>query len=160
MMSVPNNALLRRGRNPITFHARLAIRIHQHDFRAELFGFVQIFGGDRLIVGRVRAEENDQVRAIPILVTARRRGDADGVLHRAGRGRMAKPRGVIDIVGAEKARGFLRHVINFVRHAARGDEKREALWIAGANSFGDAANKLRPSEMRRNPLSPFSRSIG
>ena len=79
---------------------------------------MQILRCDRLVVRRVCAEENDQIRAPPILVTAGGRGDADGMFHRGGARRMAKAGGVINVVGAEETRGFLRHVINLVRHAA------------------------------------------
>src|SRR6266568_968953 len=77
---------------------RIAVRIYEHDFRAELFGLMEVFGGDRLIVRRIGAEEHDQAGAPPIFVAAGRGGDADGVLHGAGRRGVAKPRRVVDIV--------------------------------------------------------------
>ena len=83
---------------------------------------VEILRRDRLIVGRVRAEEDDQVGAVPILVAARAwRRRRSMPSSRAG-GRMAEARGVVDVVRAEEARHFLRHVIDLVRDAARGEK--------------------------------------
>jgi len=104
-----------RGRYPVSFHARLQIRIHQRHFCAKPFGFMQIFCRHRLVVGRIRAEEHDQVRSIPVLVTARRRGDTDGMFHSSGAGRVAETGCVVHIVRPEEARDLLRHVIDFIR---------------------------------------------
>src|SRR6266850_7160465 len=60
------------GWHPVTLHAWLTIRVNQHDFGAEFFGFVQIFCGDRLIVGRIRAEENHEVSAVPVFIATGR----------------------------------------------------------------------------------------
>src|SRR5688572_32716055 len=51
---------------------------------------------------------------------------------------MAKAGGVVDTVGAEKTGHLLRHVIDFVGHATRSDEKRNAAWVTGADSIRDA----------------------
>ena len=51
---------------------------------------------------------------------------------------MAKACGIVDVVRAEEARDFLRHVIDFVGHAAGGEEESEALWIGFAKSLCDA----------------------
>src|SRR5438034_3332459 len=39
-------------------------------FGALLFGFVQVFGGDWLIVSRIGPEEDEEVRAPPIFIAA------------------------------------------------------------------------------------------
>ena len=134
------------ARHPVTLHARLAIGIHHHDARAGLLGFVQILGGDGLVVRGIRAEEDDEVRAPPIAVAARGGRDADGVFHRAGAGAVAETRGVIDVVRAEEARGFLRHVIDFVGDAARGDEEPDALWVAGFDALRHALIRFVPTD--------------
>src|SRR5207253_8570503 len=54
------------GWHPITLHSWLEIRIHQDDLRPELLRLVQIFCRDRLVIGRVSAEENDEVSAKPV----------------------------------------------------------------------------------------------
>ena len=57
---------------------------------------------------------------------------------------MAKAGGVVDVIGAEKTRDFLRHVINFVRHAARGEKEGKSLWIAATNFLSDAVVSFVP----------------
>src|ERR1044071_307144 len=77
------------GRHPITLHARLTIWIDDDDFGSELFGFVQVFGGHRLSIGSIRAEKDDQIRAVPILVAASTRCNANSMFHRGGAWGMA-----------------------------------------------------------------------
>ncbi len=121
-------------RHPVALHARFEVGIDEDDLRAAAPGLEQVLGGDRLVVGRVRAEEDNDVGVEPVGITAGRGGDADHLFHRRGRGRVAKARGVVDVVGAEEARGFLRHVVDLVGHAAGGDEKGEALRIGAAEA--------------------------
>jgi hypothetical protein len=115
--------------HPIALHAGFEVGIYENDFGAELFGFVEIFRADGLIIGGIGAEKNDEVRAIPIFIAAGGGGNADGVLHGGGGWGVTEAGGVVDVVGPEKARDFLGHVINFVGHAARGQEKGEVAWI-------------------------------
>ncbi len=130
--------------HPIPFHAGLTIGIDQHHFGSERFRFVQVFGGYRLIIGRVRPEKDDEVSAEPILVAARGGGDTQRMFHRRGAGGVTKPRGVINVVGAQKTRGFLSHVINFVGDATRSDEKCQPFRIDHANFAGDSAISFIP----------------
>ncbi len=41
------------GGDPILFHARLKVGIHENNFGAEFFGFVEVLGGNWLVVGRI-----------------------------------------------------------------------------------------------------------
>ena len=75
-----------RGRNPVLFHRRFVVGIYQRDFCAQFFCLVQVLGHHRLIVRRVGTKKNDQVRAVHVRVTARRRGVSDCRLHGSGRG--------------------------------------------------------------------------
>ena len=59
-------------------------------------------------------------------------------------GRVAKAGGVVDAVGAEKPGHLLRHVIDLVGHAARGDEECNAARITRANSIRDARVSFVP----------------
>ena len=56
---------------------------------------------------------------------------------------MTEARGVIDVVRAEEARHFLRHVIDFIRHAARGEIERDPPRIGDAQAARDALDRLR-----------------
>jgi len=53
-------------RNPIAVEPRLAIRIYDKNFRSGFLRVVQIFRGDRLIVGEIRSDQHDQIAADPI----------------------------------------------------------------------------------------------
>src|SRR5690242_17582927 len=55
-----NRAVEARG-HPIPFHPRFSVRIYQHDFRSELFCFMQVLRSDRLGVGGISSEENYKV---------------------------------------------------------------------------------------------------
>ena len=53
----------RDRRHPVPLQARLAVRVDDGDLRAALLGVMQVLGRDRLVVGDVGAEEDDQVGA-------------------------------------------------------------------------------------------------
>ena len=69
---------------------------------------------------------------------------------------MAETRGVIDVVCAEEARRFLRHVIDFVRHAACGDEEGEAARVARSNAFCDARTGVVPRDATKAAITMFA----
>ena len=139
------SAARRRG-HPVTFHTRLPIRIYQHHFGPKFFGFVKIFRSHGLVIRRIGAEENHQVRPVPVFVAAGRGRDADGVLHGGSAGSVTEPSSIIDIVGAEKAGDFLRHIIDFVRDSARGEEECQPLRLDDANSVGQALISFIPGD--------------
>ena len=126
------------GWHPILFHAGLEVGIHQNNFRSEFFGFVQIFCGNRLVVGGIRAEKNDKVGPIPILVAAGRRGHAERLLHRRARWRVANAGRIVDMVRAKESGRLLGHVIDFIRHATRSHKKCHSAGI-GRPQFGSEA---------------------
>ena len=136
------------ARHPVTLHAGFEIRVHHDDLGAARLGFVEIFGRDRLVVGRVCAEEDQEVGAKPVGVTARAGGDAERVLHRAGARRMTQARGVVDVVGPEETGDLLRDVIHLVRDAARREVERDALRITRVDAAGDATERVIPSDRR------------
>jgi hypothetical protein len=80
---------------------RLAARVHHDEVGAALGGLLEIGGRDGMVLGRVGADDDDDVG---ILDRGERRGDgarADG-LHQRGDGRgMAQPGAVVDIVAVE-----------------------------------------------------------
>ena len=140
----PENGAAERGRHPIALHARLAVGIDEDDFRAEFFRLVQVFGCHRLIVGGIGAEENHQIGAVPVFIAASGSCDTDRMFHGGGAGRVAKPRGVVHVVRSQEPGDFLGHIIDLVRHAARGKKERQALRRAGANLHRDTLISLVP----------------
>ena len=72
--------------------------------------------------------------------------DADRLLQRGGRRRVAHPRRVVDVVGAEEARDLLRDVVRLVGDAARGEVDREAVGCRGADAIGDQVERLVPRD--------------
>ena len=82
---------------PSSAPAGLPIRIDDGDLRAALLGLVQVLDRDRLVVGDVRAEEDDQVGLDPVRVGARRGADAERAFIAVGRRGVAQPRRVVDV---------------------------------------------------------------
>ena len=134
------------GRHPIACHARLVVRIDQHDLRAEFLGLVQVLGQNGLVVGRVGTEEHHQVGAVEILVRAGRRGDTDRCLHRRGRRRVTEARGIFDVVGAKEPRHLLRDIIYLIGDTARSHEERQALGINIPQFVGEQAVSFIPGD--------------
>ncbi len=132
-------------RNPITLQTRLAVGIDHDDLSAALFCVIHVFRGHRLIVRRVAADENEQIRAEPILIRAGRSRNAEHLFERDRAGRMANARRVIDIVGVKKSCNFLRDIINFIGKAARGEIKCQPLWRGLPNTSGNNTIRLFPT---------------
>ncbi len=120
------------GRDPVALEPRLAQRIDDGHLRAPVARVEQVFRGDRLVIGRVRPEEHDQVGPDPVRVAAGGRAVAERVLHGHCRGRVAQSRGVVDIGGAVNACSLLCHVIRLVGDAARCEVERRTRRIDGA----------------------------
>src|SRR6185436_2119124 len=72
-------------------------------------------------------------------------------LHRRATWAVTKSCGVIDVIRANEPRGFLRHVINFVRYTTRRDEERDPSRITRANPPRDAIECIVP----RDPAKSF-----
>ena len=109
-----------------------------------------------MVVGGVRAEKNDEVGSIPILVAAGRGGHAECLFHCRARGRVADAGRVVDMVGAEEARRLLGHVVDFVRHAARGHKKRHAAGIGRAEFGAEALIHLIPRNAAKSRRALFA----
>ena len=60
--------------------------------------------------------------------------------------RMAQARSVIHVVGAKEARGLLRHVVDLVRHPARGAEEGHAAGIGLPETAGRTGNRIVPGD--------------
>ena len=116
----------------------VAARIHQDQLGATLGGGLEKGGGDRVVLGRACANDDD---AIAVFGGCEGRGDRtrpDG-LHQGCHGtRVAKPGAVIDIVGAERgADQFLEEIGFLVRAFGRAEagNRIATMFIAG---FGKA----------------------
>ena len=113
---------------------------------------MQIFCGNRLVVGGIRAEKNDKVGPIPILVAAGRRGHAERLLHRRARWRVANAGRIVDMVRAKESGRLLGHVIDFIRHATRSHKKCHSAGIGRPQFGSEALIRLIP----RNATKPRS----
>ncbi len=104
---------------------RLAARVHDDELGAPLGRLLEEGGGDRVIFGGIGADHDDDV-GVPAFVEGGRHGRRADAFHQGrDRRRVAKPRAVIDIVGAEAgAHQFLEQVGLFVR-AFGGAETRQ-----------------------------------
>ena len=123
----PEHRALGVARHPVPLEPRLAHRVDDHDLRPALARVEQVLHEDRLTVGDVAAEEDDEVALDDVGVGARGRGDADRALERGRRRRVAHPRRIVDVVGADRTRGLLRRVVDLVRDAARGEVERKGI---------------------------------
>ena len=146
-----------RGRHPVTRHARFEVRVHQQHLCASFLGFMQILRRHRLVVGRICAEENDQVSSVPVFVTACGRGDTNSMFHRRGAWRMAEAGRVINVVGAKETRNLLRHIIDFICDTARGEKQRPTPGIRGADSPGHKLICLIPGDATETLCSRFTK---
>ena len=72
---------------------------------------------------------------------------------------MTQARGVVDVMAAEKTRGFLRRVIDLVRDAARRQIERQAARIDPAKLPRNAIERFIPRHHREAilPLAPYHR---
>ena len=107
---------------------------------------MQVLGHHRLVVGRVGAEEHDQIRAVQILVATGCRCDTDRCLHRRGRWRVAETCGIFDVVCAKKTSHLLSHIIHLVGDPARSHEERQALGINILQFVGKQAVRFIPGD--------------
>jgi hypothetical protein len=119
---------------------RLAARVEHDEFRTALGGLLEIGGSDGVVLGRVGADDDDDVG---ILHRGERRGNgarADG-LHQGGDRRgMAQPGAVVDIVAVEAGAHELLEQVGFLVGALGRAEAGEA---APAVRVADALEPLR-----------------
>ena len=122
---------------------RLPARIHDHELGAALGGLLEEGGGDRMVLGRIGADDDDHVGILHFVEGRRHRRGADAFEQGRDRRGMAKPRAVIDIVGAEAdAHELLEQIRLFVR-AFRRAEAGEALRALLLADFQETFGRLR-----------------
>ena len=93
---------------------RLAARIRHHQCRAALGRLFEKRRGDRMIFGRVGADDDDDFGILALIKGRRHRGRTDA-LHQSGDRRgVAQARTMIDIVGAEAGAHQLLEQIGFL----------------------------------------------
>ena len=133
------------GRHPVALQARLAVRVDHDDLAAALLGHVEVLHEHGLLVGRVSAEDHRQVRLDHVRVGARGRGHAEGLLESARARRVADPRRVVDVVGAQEARHLLGDVVDLVGDATRGQVEGDAVRRRGAMWAAREGERLVPA---------------
>src|SRR5581483_4409527 len=134
---------------------RLAARIHDDEPGVALGRLLEEGGGDRVVLGRIGADDDDDVGVLALVEGRRHRARADAFQERRHRRGVAQPRAVVDIVGAEAgAHQLLEQVGLFVRALGRAEagERLGAVAVAdGLEAGGGAVERLLPgglAEMR------------
>ncbi len=90
---------------------RLAARVHHHELGATLGGLLEEGGGDRMVLGRIGADHDDNVGVLALVESSGHGGRADAFEKSRDRRGMTQPGAVIDIVGAEaRAHQFLEQI--------------------------------------------------
>ncbi len=107
---------------------------------------VHVLGRDRLIVGRVGADEDEQIGADPVGVGAGGGRNAEGCLERNGAGRVADAGGVIDVVGAHRPDRFLGGVVGLVGDAAAGQVVAGAVGVDVPDALRDQIHRDVPGD--------------
>ena len=105
----------------------VAARIHEDQLGAALGRLLEEGRRDRMVLGRIGADHDDDVR---VLALVKRRGDcsrADALQQRCDRRRVAKPRAMVDVVGSEAGSHQLLEQIGLFVRALRGAETGERL---------------------------------
>ena len=138
------------GRMPAEAGA-LAARIHDDELGAALGRLLQIGRGDRMVLRRPRADDDD---AVGILGRGKGRGDGAGIqaLHQRRHGRgVAEPGAVVDIVGVEAGADELLEEIGFLVRAlgrAEAGERLAAMRVGnGLQAGGGALQRLLPGRL-------------
>ena len=147
-------------RNPVLLHARFTIGVDRNDLGAGFFRVIHVFRGDWLIIRRVGADENEDVGPDPVAIRAGGRADAEHLLQRDRTWRMADARGVVDVVGSDRADRFLGGVIGFVRACRGWSGKRRRGPVAVALIFAAISSSAASQLTRVKPGSPLRRIIG
>ena len=83
---------------------RLAARIHHDQLGAALGGLLEEGRGDRMVLGRVGADHDDDVGVLALVEGRGHRRRADAFEQRRDRRGVAEPRAVIDVVGPKPVR--------------------------------------------------------
>ena len=134
---------------------RLAARIHHDELGAALGRLLEEGRGDGVVLGRIGADDDDDVGVLALVEGRGHRRRADALQQRRHRRRVAEPRAVVDIVGAEAgANQLLEQISLFVRAFGRAEagERARAVTVADFHqALGGAVERLLPgrrAEMR------------
>ena len=134
---------------------RLAARVHHDELGAALGRLLEEGRGDRMVLGRIGADDDDDVGILALVEGRGHRRRADAFEQRRHRRGVAQPRAVIDIVGAEAgAHQFLEQIGLFVRALGRAEAGQRPRPVAVADFLqarGGAVERLFPgrfAEMR------------
>ena len=101
---------------------RLAARIHHDQLGAALGRLLEIGRRHRMVLGRVGADDDNDIGILHLVEGGRHRSRADAFQQRRHRGGVAEPRAMIDIVGAEAgAHQLLEQIGLFVRAFGRAE---------------------------------------
>ena len=125
---------------------RLPTRVHHHQRLALLRGLLEERRGDRVVLGRVGADDDDDVGIGAGRERRRDRARADALQQRRHGGGVAQPRAVIDVVGAESGAHQLLHQVRFLVRALGGTE---------AGQRGPAIAVADARKSARRPLERF-----
>ena len=113
---------------------RLAARIHHHELRAALGRLLEKGRGDRMILGRIGADDDDEIGILALVEGRGHRRRADAFEQRRHRRGVAQPGAVIDIVGAETgAHQFLEQIGFFVGAFGRAETGERVRPVAVAD---------------------------
>src|SRR5216683_3224267 len=115
-----------------------------------MFCIIEIFGGDRLVVGNVAANEHNQVAANPIRIRAGRRRTPDSSAQCRRAWRMADTRAGIYVVGAKEAGHFLVSIVSLVGEPAGSEVPAEAMRIDRAQAFRRQVNRCLPGNAAKS----------
>ena len=82
----------------------LAARVHDDQLGAALGRVLEVGGGDRMVLGRPRADDDDAVGVLRRRERRRHGAGVEAFHQRRDRRGVAQPRAVVDVVGAEALR--------------------------------------------------------
>ena len=131
---------------------RLAARVHHDQLGAALRGVLEEGRGDRMVFGRVGADDDDDVGILARGERRRHRARADALHQRGDRRGVAEPRAVIDVVAAEAgAHQLLEQIGLLVRPLGRAEPGERRCRRRGRGSArkpgGGAVERLVPARL-------------
>ena len=130
----------------------LAPRVDHDQLRAAPPRLLEERRRDRVVRGRVRAGEDRDVGVDDVAVGRRDRARADALEQRRHARRVAQPRAVVDVVGAEaRADQLLEEVgllVGALGRAEAGDRARAAVGVDLLQPRGDEVERLLPASPR------------
>ncbi len=135
---------------------RLAARIHHDELRATLRGLLEEGRSDRVVFGRVGADDDDDIGILAFVEGRGHRRRADAFQQRRHRRRVAKPRAMIHVVRTEPGANQLLEEISLLvgafRRAEAGERARPIAVADFHQAPGGAIERLFPG--RRAKVGP------